>query len=885
MSMRSIGIDFGTTKTLVAYLESGQPHFVRLGLGSDYIPTTVYVESKDEMFFGDEADDRMAEDATRYCRGFKMKLGDASPVLFVPEEGLSFRAKELTAAFLRYIRQRCEEEEFMGAKEEEAVITCPVLFSPAQREELKQAAEQAGFREVRLAMEPESAGYAFCRLCPQTAFNGNALIVDWGGGTLDLALVSRDRDRVVARRGYTEGDPNMGGELFDSRLFQYVRRRLKEDKGIDLMRESASRRSVLLGKIRKFKEKLSKQSPLGIRLSDNQGVYPPITVTREEFESLIADDLDKAADMAQRLVSSIRQEELRPKLVLLVGGTCGIPAISSRLQKMLGLPCHTWNQSREAVALGAAFLAVEETEVPAPEAAHGTPAPAVVEQSLAAQDHLKLGMDLFYSNNPQDYPGAAAHFAKGHEQGNLNCTALLAECYLDGIGVGKDVDMVKSLADLMVGKDYAPGYYFLAVLHESGAGVPMDPDYARRCRAELARRCTRDIPGIPAVVRYRYLLLACLAPELKGTLLGYAREYAEVTPYTDKFASLATAMLDDCMESGTGKSELRQVLDDGCSAGCPICMYLKSVLIRGDNDIYPDNPSLARTLAGKAAESGLPMAVFNNLAYLESADRLRNEVDRFWKICRMGSSQILAPNALDVEVRVQDGFSALMNVYEGSVLRRFIQAGRHADIVRPCAADLSITNKEGEPLRNVSVRICCPATKTEHSFTIEALRCGEPYVFDPNLQGLSLQNNVSIDVSCGGRRSVTDISPMEGYEVFSPALPPLLMAWKKGFFGGFVLMLLCTEGRLTNVSVRRIGADGHSNPVVLDENADPTEIGWCEMSDSTGLKENEPFAVVMDGYAPVVGFIRTSEHDESSAGWTSVVKWIGTGAAIALGSS
>ena len=148
----AIGIDFGTTKTLVSRFneETGRPQTIKLGKGKDSIPTAVYVAENGEMLFGEEADDNIEFGPERYCRGFKMKLGRSQPVLVFRkgDRSVKYTAKDLTRVFLGYVLHRVEEEVFMGNKVGKVVITCPALFSPMQREELRKAAMEAGLVDV-----------------------------------------------------------------------------------------------------------------------------------------------------------------------------------------------------------------------------------------------------------------------------------------------------------------------------------------------------------------------------------------------------------------------------------------------------------------------------------------------------------------------------------------------------------------------------------------------------------------------------------------------------------------------------------------------------------------------------------------------------------------
>lgn len=364
MSELSIGIDFGTTKTLVSlYNETtGKPETIRLGRGRDYMPTSVYASEEGCFLFGEDADDQIEFGVDRYCRAFKMKLGSSVPALafFDGNHFVQYSAKELTRSFLQHIKERSENEAFMGRQVTRAVITKPVLFSPAQCEELKEAAQEAGFHNVEFVTEPEAAGYAFCIMCPSEAFKGNALIIDWGGGTLDMALVSRKGDQVVTHREYTAGDDKMGGEVFDEKLWNHVNCRLQEQEGIDLAQEKPEHQNLLFRKVRQIKEMLSTQMQRTLRLSCSRGPCPPFSLERSDFENLIRPDVEHAAGMARQLMSSIQGQSLKPEILLFVGGTSKIPVISTTMEQATGLPCKPWHFSQEAVSLGAALFAVEQ---------------------------------------------------------------------------------------------------------------------------------------------------------------------------------------------------------------------------------------------------------------------------------------------------------------------------------------------------------------------------------------------------------------------------------------------------------------------------------------------------------------------------------------------
>lgn len=353
MNTHSIGIDFGTTKTLVSHLpdHATQPERVHLGDGHDYLPTTVYIDAEGEIHFGDAADDMMlSESGGRYLRGFKMQLGSPLPLHVCLTAGTKrlFTAKELVKEYLKHIRTQVEDLVFLGEPVTVATITRPVGFSPAQCEELRAAAYEAGFAEVKFTTEPEAAGLAFCRLNAAHAFKHSALIVDWGGGTLDFALVSRKNDTICTHSTLTDGDTTMGGEKFDEKLWEYVETTLQQ-QGVEELNHITQ-----MPKVRRGKEQLTSKENIVLRLSSKAGVCPPMPLSRADFNQLIAEYINKAAQMVQALLQRIPAEH-KPEMLLLVGGSSQIPLIKEKLEEVCKLPVHKWQYSREAVAMGAAL--------------------------------------------------------------------------------------------------------------------------------------------------------------------------------------------------------------------------------------------------------------------------------------------------------------------------------------------------------------------------------------------------------------------------------------------------------------------------------------------------------------------------------------------------
>lgn len=368
MKTYNIGIDFGTTKTLVAYYddEEDKPVIAHLGRERNSIPTSVFLSADGTWLFGEDADDQASDEQQidRYATAFKLKLGSPSPALqlFTPSGFQSFTALELTAKFLEHVRILCENEVFNGHKVTGAVITHPAMFGPAQVEDLRAAALQAGFDKVRLMREPEAAGLAFCELCPQEAFTGTALAVDWGGGTLDLALVSRDADGdITVQDRYTAGSNTLGGNFLDEFIWKDAQKKLKT-KGEDITQDPAHIQLVQKKRVRLLKERLSKMKTGRLILPGELGPHSALEYSREDLERIIRPEIRKGISEVSQLLKSIQTSSLVPDQALLIGGSSQIPLISKLITDNAGIDCKRWQYSHEAVALGAALSAEEHSD-------------------------------------------------------------------------------------------------------------------------------------------------------------------------------------------------------------------------------------------------------------------------------------------------------------------------------------------------------------------------------------------------------------------------------------------------------------------------------------------------------------------------------------------
>lgn len=348
----SIGIDFGTTKTMASFLNlaTGRVEMIRLGRDRDSIPTTVHVDESGAFLFGEDADDMIEIDPEGYVRAFKVELGSKEPIA---REGQT--AEMLTTRFLAHVKDECEKTVFHDSVAT-ATITIPVSFSPARRAALERAATTAGFSDVTFLPEPEAAGTAFLRDNPSESFS-RALILDWGGGTLDISILTKDEDGRIHADGHcSEGRDDVGGEVMDLGLLGNIAAYWETTNGETLMRDETDevrfRRAA-----QKIKEQLSKKDSAIFRRGPKK-----LDITREQFNQTIVQLLDAAVELVASALSKNKENgNPDPDALILIGGSCQIPAVRDKMeQNFPKLRVLSWHHSHEAVALGATSIVAQD---------------------------------------------------------------------------------------------------------------------------------------------------------------------------------------------------------------------------------------------------------------------------------------------------------------------------------------------------------------------------------------------------------------------------------------------------------------------------------------------------------------------------------------------
>jgi molecular chaperone DnaK (HSP70) len=351
-----IGIDFGTTKTMVASYDpvkkSAKP--LTLGRGKFEKPSSMYTTETGESLFGDDADDEGITDLPNHIRRFKMKLGKPGPAHVGRRAGT---ALQLTTEFLENIRGQLQNQ-VLHTSVDRVILTVPAMFGPAQRHDLTAAARQAGFSQVELLEEPVAAGIAYCDHQSDISKQLRFIVVDWGGGTFDVAHVERSLSgEIKVHDDFVVGLDDIGGEVFDDELWGIASSAL-ESAGHGALQSQARedwgrfRRDLSLAK-----ERLSSQTSVSMTFTLSDGKSAKVTLNRADFNAIISPMVQRAASLVSQLITRSQINGCPPEFILLAGGTSRIPFVGEELERITGIKCRQWNDGREAIALGAAIRA------------------------------------------------------------------------------------------------------------------------------------------------------------------------------------------------------------------------------------------------------------------------------------------------------------------------------------------------------------------------------------------------------------------------------------------------------------------------------------------------------------------------------------------------
>lgn len=344
-----IGIDLGTTNSCVAVMEGDQPIVVVNTEGNRTTPSVVAYSNRGERLVGEMAKRQAAVNPQETIQSIKRDMGSSNKHKL---NGKAYMPQEISAMILQKLKN--DAENYIGESISEAVITVPAYFNDAQRQATKDAGRIAGLEVKRIINEPTAAAlaYGLDHGEPQ-----KILVYDLGGGTFDVSVIEIGDGLIEVLA--TAGDNHLGGDDFDQKLCDYMIAEFQKKEGISIQRDVTALQRVKEEAERVKKELSFAQSVhvnLPFLIMDAAGPkHMDMMVTREQFERLTYDLIERTAGPVQMALSDAGITTRELSRVLLVGGSTRIPAVQNKVRQMTGLePSKNMNPD-ECVAMGAAI--------------------------------------------------------------------------------------------------------------------------------------------------------------------------------------------------------------------------------------------------------------------------------------------------------------------------------------------------------------------------------------------------------------------------------------------------------------------------------------------------------------------------------------------------
>src|SRR5580704_2646046 len=370
---KSVGIDLGTTNSVVAVMEGGQPTVVSNAEGGRTTPSVVAFTKSGERLVGQLArrqavlnpentvysikrfiGRRFSEvDSEKKIVSYKVKEG-ADGGCKVAIQGKDYSPEEISAMILRKLKE--DAEKYLGEKVTSAVITVPAYFNDSQRQSTKNAGTIAGLEVLRIINEPTAASLAYGL---DKKANETILVFDLGGGTFDVSIL--DVGEGVFEVRSTAGDSHLGGDDFDNKIVEYLAAEFKKDQGVDLMKDKAA-----VQRLREVAERakieLSSQMTTQVNLPyitavDNEPKHMDYAVTRAKFEELTAGLMERVKKPFQQALEDAKLKAGDLDEVILVGGSTRMPQVQDLVKKLTNKEPNRSVNPDEVVAVGAAIQA------------------------------------------------------------------------------------------------------------------------------------------------------------------------------------------------------------------------------------------------------------------------------------------------------------------------------------------------------------------------------------------------------------------------------------------------------------------------------------------------------------------------------------------------
>src|SRR3989338_1211850 len=365
-----VGIDLGTTNSVVAVMEGGKPKVIHSSEGENIIPSVVnplknvvgrvakrqsVVNPKETIFSIKRLMGRKFKDSEvqRDIKWLPYEIKEGKNGMAVVEvEGHEYTPQEISAQILQKIK--ADAESYVGEKVTDAVITVPAYFDDAQRQATKQAGEIAGLNVQRIINEPTAAAlaYGFDKKNAHTI-----AVYDLGGGTFDISILELGEGVFEVKS--TNGDTHLGGDDFDQVIINFIAEEFKKEQGIDLKNDKqALQRLKDAAEKAKIELSSSQETDISIPFVTADATGPKhveMKLSRAKLESLVQELIDKTFEAVKAALKDAGIEASKVEEVVLVGGMTRMPAVQSAVEKFFGKEPHRGINPDEVVAIGAAI--------------------------------------------------------------------------------------------------------------------------------------------------------------------------------------------------------------------------------------------------------------------------------------------------------------------------------------------------------------------------------------------------------------------------------------------------------------------------------------------------------------------------------------------------
>jgi molecular chaperone DnaK len=349
---RAVGIDLGTTNSVVSVLEGGEPRVIENAEGSRTTPSIVAFAKNGEVLVGEVAKRQAVTNPERTIRSVKREMGTSWTVDI---DGKKYTPQEISARVLMKLKR--DAEAYLGETIADAVITVPAYFNDAQRQATKEAGEIAGFNVLRIINEPTAAALAYG--LDKGGKEQTVLVFDLGGGTFDVSLLELAEGVIEVKA--TSGDNHLGGDDWDERIMDHLVKTFRGQYGIDLSLDKMAMQR-LKEAAEKAKIELSAATTSNINLpyitaGPSGPLHLDVNLTRAEFQRMTQDLLDRCKGPFESAIRDAAAKVSEIDHVILVGGSTRMPAVTDLVKQLLGRDPHKGVNPDEVVAVGAALQA------------------------------------------------------------------------------------------------------------------------------------------------------------------------------------------------------------------------------------------------------------------------------------------------------------------------------------------------------------------------------------------------------------------------------------------------------------------------------------------------------------------------------------------------